>query len=225
LRGSSWGSASPCRQRSLLWGVLVLFGAARAFPGRPETRCSLPGAAGAIGALHRVNSSVFMVAVIADRARAFFTRSVRGDLQRLHRGFLRRRLHGDAGGRRVAKIVQPMPAGWRASRRHPFRGSGPSSIGAISLDLSRCLLGGARRCCRVRARYPAVGRSFSACCAARRRGRGVDGFALATRPIERGTGWKMFAAVAVFGAATSSLDCRRTSSCRWARCSYSARPT
>jgi len=80
----------------------------------------------------------------------------------------------------------------------------PVVFGAISLDLFAVLLGGATALLPVFARdilqVGPIGLGLLRSAPAA--GAAVIAVALATRPIERGTGWKMFASVALFGAAT-----------------------
>jgi MFS family permease len=155
-----------------------------------------------------VNSSVFMVAVIAGPAFGGFLYALGpgATYSVCVVGFLASgALMAMLGGRRVAKTgavhvgrLARVAEGVRFVRTRPI------VFGAISLDLFAVLLGGATALLPVFARdilqvgpmglgllrsAPAVGAATVA-------------FALAGRPIERGTGWKMFAAVAVFGVAT-----------------------
>ena len=90
--------------------------------------------------------------------------------------------------------------------------SNPIVFGAISLDLFAVLLGGATALLPVYARDIlhlgpwALGALRSAPAV----GAAVTAFALAFRPIERAAGAKMFAGVAVFGAATIAFGLSRS---------------
>jgi MFS family permease len=82
--------------------------------------------------------------------------------------------------------------------------SNPIVFGAISLDLFAVLLGGATALLPVYARdILSLGPwALGALRSAPAVGAAVTAFALAVRPIERAAGTKMFAGVAIFGAAT-----------------------
>jgi MFS family permease len=155
-----------------------------------------------------VNSSVFMVAVIAGPALGGFLYAL-GPAATYSVCVVAFLASGACmvtlGGRRVTKAVAA-DAGRlaRVAEGIRFVRTRPVVFGAISLDLFAVLLGGATALLPVFARdilqvgpiglgllrsAPAVGAAMIA-------------LTLATRPIERGTGWKMFAAVAVFGVAT-----------------------
>jgi hypothetical protein len=90
--------------------------------------------------------------------------------------------------------------------------SNPIVLGAISLDLFAVLLGGATALLPVYARDIlhlgpwALGALRSAPAA----GAAVTALALALRPIQRAAGVKMFAGVAVFGAATIAFGLSRS---------------
>ncbi|MGC9952878.1 MAG: MFS transporter [Rhizomicrobium sp.] len=191
------------------YAVLVLFGAARGFSGPagnsllaflvPPERLARSIA---------LNSSVFMIAVIAGPALGGFLYAL-GPATTYGvcvAGFLasgacmvtlggRRRagaVSGEVG--RLARVVE----GIRFVRERPV------VLGAISLDLFAVLLGGATALLPVFARdilhVGPIGLGLLRSAPAA--GAAMMAFALARRPLEHGTGWKMFAAVAVFGAAT-----------------------
>lgn len=190
------------------YAVLVLFGAARGF--------SAPAGSSLLAFLVpperlarsiAVNSSVFMVAVIAGPALGGFLYAFGpgATYGACVAGFLasgacmmtlggRKRTGAASEDGMLARVVEGIR--FVRERRVVF--------GALSLDLFAVLLGGATALLPVFARdilhagpiglgllrsAPAVGAATVA-------------FALARHPLERGTGRKMFAAVAVFGIAT-----------------------
>ncbi|HEY0282720.1 MAG TPA: MFS transporter [Rhizomicrobium sp.] len=191
------------------YAVLVLFGAARGFSGPAgQSLLAFLVPPERLARSIAVNSSIFMVAVIAGPALGGFLYAL-GPVATYSVcvvGFLATSvLTGTLGGRRVTKAVAA-DAGRlaRVVEGIRFVRTRPVVFGAISLDLFAVLLGGATALLPVFARdilfvgpiglgllrsAPAVGAAMIA-------------LALAGRPIERGTGWKMFAAVAVFGVAT-----------------------
>ena len=191
------------------YGVLVLFGAARGFSGPAgQSLLAFLVPPERLARSIAVNSSVFMVAVIAGPALGglLYALGPAATYGVCVAGFLASgACMATLGGRRVPKAVTA-DAGRlaRVAEGIRFVRTRPVVFGAISLDLFAVLLGGATALLPVFARdilqvgpvglgllrsAPAVGAALTA-------------FALARWPIERGTGWKMFAAVVVFGAAT-----------------------
>jgi MFS family permease len=191
------------------YAVLILFGSGRGFSG-PASQ-SLVAFLVPPGRLPRaiaLNSSVFMVAVIAGPAVGGFLYAFgpRATYSICVAGFLVASiLTATVGGRRNRQ--SPNDAITRFERVKEgvrFVRHRPVILGAISLDLFAVLLGGATALLPVFARdilhtgpeglgllrsAPAVGAAFVA-------------LALARRPIERHIGVKMFSAVAVFGLST-----------------------
>ena len=191
------------------YGVLVLFGAARGFSGPagnsllaflvPPERLARSIA---------LNSSAFMVAVIAGPALGGFLYVYGADVTygTCVAGFL---ASGACmltlGGRQRAGAVPSEATRLaRVAEGIRFVRTRPIVFGAISLDLFAVLLGGATALLPVFARDIlhvgpfGLGLLRSAPAA----GAAMMALALARRPLERGTGRKMFAAVAIFGAAT-----------------------
>jgi MFS family permease len=190
------------------YGVLVLFGAARGFSGPAgQSLLAFLVPPERLARSIAVNSSVFMIAVIAGPAVGGFlyTLGPGATYSVCVVGFL---ASGTCmmtlGGRRVTAVSAAAGKLARVAEGIRFVRTRPVVFGAISLDLFAVLLGGATALLPVFARdilqvgpiglgllrsAPAMGAALTA-------------LALATRPIERGTGWKMFAAVAVFGVAT-----------------------
>ena len=191
------------------YGVLVLFGAARGFSGPagnsllaflvPPERLARSIA---------LNSSAFMVAVIAGPALGGFLYIYGANVTYgvCVAGFLASgacmltlggRRRADAAPNEATRLAR-VADGIRFVRTRPV------VFGAISLDLFAVLLGGATALLPVFARDIlqvgpfGLGLLRSAPAA----GAALMALALARRPIERGTGSKMFAAVAVFGVAT-----------------------
>jgi MFS family permease len=191
------------------YAVLVLFGAGRGFSGPagqslvaflvPPER--LPRAIA-------LNSSVFMVAVIAGPALGglLYAFGPRATYSVCVAGFLVASiLVAIVGGRRNRQSRSlEMSRFERVKEGVRFVRHRPVILGAISLDLFAVLLGGATALLPVFARdilhtgpeglgllrsAPAVGAAFVA-------------LGLARKPIERHIGIKMFSAVAVFGVAT-----------------------
>jgi MFS family permease len=190
------------------YGVLVLFGAARGFSGPAgQSLLAFLVPPERLARSIAVNSSVFMVAVIAGPALGGFLYALgpAATYSVCVVGFLASgALMATLGGRRVTAV--PAAAGRlaRVAEGIRFVRTRPVVFGAISLDLFAVLLGGATALLPVFARdilqVGPIGLGLLRSAPAT--GAAVIAFALATRPIERGTGWKMFAAVAVFGAAT-----------------------
>jgi MFS family permease len=191
------------------YGVLVLFGAARGFSGPagnsllaflvPPERLARSIA---------LNSSAFMVAVIAGPALGGFLYVYGADVTygTCVAGFL---ASGACmltlGGRqRAGAVPNETTRIARVAEGIRFVRTRPVVLGAISLDLFAVLLGGATALLPVFARDIlhvgpfGLGLLRSAPAA----GAAMMALALARRPLERGTGRKMFAAVAIFGAAT-----------------------
>ena len=191
------------------YGVLVLFGAARGFSGPAgQSLLAFLVPPERLARSIAVNSSVFMVAVIAGPALGGFLYAYGPDATYsvCVVGFLASgALMATLGGRRVTKAVTTAAGRLaRVAEGIRFVRTRPVVFGAISLDLFAVLLGGATALLPVFARdilqVGPIGLGLLRSAPAT--GAAVIAFALATRPIERGTGWKMFAAVAVFGAAT-----------------------
>jgi MFS family permease len=190
------------------YGVLVLFGAARGFSGPAgQSLLAFLVPPERLARSIAVNSSVFMVAVIAGPALGGFLYALGpgATYSVCVVGFLASgALMATLGGRRVTAV--PAAAGRlaRVAEGIRFVRTRPVVFGAISLDLFAVLLGGATALLPVFARdilqVGPIGLGLLRSAPAT--GAAMIAFALATRPIERGTGWKMFAAVAVFGVAT-----------------------
>jgi MFS family permease len=191
------------------YAVLVLFGGARGFSGPAgQSLLAFLVPPERLARSIAVNSSVFMVAVIAGPALGGFLYALGpgATYSVCVMGFLASgALMATLGGRRVTKPVGA-DAGRlaRVAEGVRFLRARPVVFGAISLDLFAVLLGGATALLPVFARdilqVGPIGLGLLRSAPAT--GAAVIALALATRPIERGTGWKMFAAVAVFGAAT-----------------------
>ncbi|MGD0143359.1 MAG: MFS transporter [Rhizomicrobium sp.] len=191
------------------YAVLVLFGAARGFSG-PSSQSLLPFLVPPERLPRAIawSSSTFQVAVIAGPAVGgllyvlgpataytacavcFFGAGIGVSL---------------LGGRRIARTGHiGTTAIARVAEGVSFVRRRPVVLGAMSLDLFAVLLGGATALLPVYARdilhVGPVGlgllRSAPAVGAA------VVAILLGRHPIERGTGWKMFLAVAIFGAFT-----------------------
>jgi MFS family permease len=191
------------------YAVLVLFGAARGFSGPAgQSLLAFLVPPERLARSIAVNSSVFMVAVIAGPALGGFLYALGpgATYSVCVVGFLASgALMATLGGRRVTKAVGA-DAGRlaRVAEGIRFVRARPVVFGAISLDLFAVLLGGATVLLPVFARdilqVGPIGLGLLRSAPAM--GAAVTALALAGRPIERGTGWKMFAAVAVFGVAT-----------------------
>ena len=191
------------------YAILVLFGCARGFYG-PSSQSLLPFLVPPekLPRSIAMSSSVFTTAVIAGPALGGFLYAlgpvatysvcvagfVGASLCTASLGGRRRPAHVDTGASRAERVAE----GVRFVRHRPV------VLGAISLDLFAVLLGGATALLPVYARDilhagpqglgvlrsgPAVGAALMA-------------FSLARWPLTRHTGIVMFAAVAVFGAAT-----------------------
>ena len=191
------------------YAILVLFGAARGFSGPagasllaflvPQQRLARGIA---------INSSVFTTAVIVGPALGGFLYALGpeatyavcvagffaagGCMLTLGGRHSTGTILGDAS--RLARVAE----GIRFVRERPV------VLGAISLDLFAVLLGGATALLPVYARdillVGPIGLGFLRSAPAM--GAALTALALARWPIERGTGVKMFAAVAVFGLST-----------------------
>ena len=190
------------------YAVLIFFGAARGF--------SAPSGQSLLAFLVppeilprsiALNSSAFTTAVIAGPALGGFLFAL-GPVPTYSlcvTGFLASGLLvAGLGGRRVVQRGKHASRLARVAEGIHFVRTRPVVLGAISLDLFAVLLGGATALLPVYARDilhvgpiglgllrsgPAVGAAATA-------------FSLARWPLERGTGGKMFAAVALFGLAT-----------------------
>ena len=190
------------------YAVLVLFGAARGFAG-PSGQSLLPFlvAPERLPRAIALNSSAFMTAVIAGPALGGFL-YVLGPIATygvcLTAFLVAALLIGTVGGRRRAVGT---PDGSRLSRVIEgvrFVRNRPVIFGAISLDLFAVLFGGAV------ALLPAFARDIlhvgpiglGVLRSAPAAGAALMALVLARKPLERHTGSRMFAAVAVFGAAT-----------------------
>lgn len=191
------------------YAILVLFGCARGFYG-PSSQSLLPFLVPPekLPRSIAMSSSVFTTAVIAGPALGGFLFAlgpvatysvciagfVGASLCTASLGGRRRPAHVDTGASRAERVAE----GVRFVRHRPV------VLGAISLDLFAVLLGGATALLPVYARDilhagpqglgvlrsgPAIGAALMA-------------FSLARWPLTRHTGIVMFAAVAVFGAAT-----------------------
>ena len=191
------------------YAVLVLFGAGRGFssPSGQSLLAFLVPREKLARAI-ALNSSIFTIAVIAGPALGGFiyvfghavTYSVCVAGFLLAAGLITtlggRRNEGPVANEatRLARVVE----GVRFVRNRPV------VFGAISLDLFAVLLGGASALLPVFARdilhVGPIGLGLLRSAPAA--GAAVVALALAYKPIERGTGIKMFAAVAVFGIAT-----------------------
>jgi len=190
------------------YAVLVLFGAARGFSGPAgQSLLAFLVPPERLARSIALNSSVFMVAVIAGPALGGFLYALGPDATYgvCVAGFL---ASGTCmvtlGGRRRAGAVQGDASRLaRVAEGIRFVRTRPVVFGAISLDLFAVLLGGATALLPVFARdilhVGPIGLGLLRSAPAA--GAAMMAFALARRPIERGTGRKMFAAVAVFGAA------------------------
>lgn len=191
------------------YAVLVLFGAARGFSGPagnsllaflvPPERLARSIA---------LNSSVFMIAVIAGPALGGVLYALGPDATYsvCMAGFVASgACMVTLGGRKRADAMQSDASRLaRVAEGIRFVRQRPVVFGAISLDLFAVLLGGATALLPVFARdilhVGPIGLGLLRSAPAT--GAAVMAFALARKPLERGTGKKMFAAVAVFGVAT-----------------------
>jgi MFS family permease len=191
------------------YAVLILFGAARGFSG-PSSQSLLPFLVpperlpGAIA----WSSSTFQVAVIAGPAVGglLYVLGPAAAYAACALCFFGAGIGvATLGGRRIERLGQShLSAVERVSEGVRFVRRRPVVLGAMSLDLFAVLLGGAS------ALLPAFARDIlhvgpiglGVLRSAPAAGAAVVAIALGRRPIERGTGWKMFLAVAIFGAAT-----------------------
>jgi MFS family permease len=191
------------------YAVLILFGAARGFSG-PSSQSLLPFLVPPERLPRAIawSSSTFQVAVIAGPAAGglLYLLGPAAAYTACALCFLGAGIGVSIlGGRRIARTghigttaIERVAEGVSFVRRRPV------VLGAMSLDLFAVLLGGASALLPVYARdilhVGPVGlgllRSAPAIGAA------VVAIALGRHPIDRGTGWKMFLAVAIFGAAT-----------------------
>ncbi len=190
------------------YGVMLLFGAARAFSG-PASQSLLPFLVPAEGLPKAIawGSSAFQVAVIAGPAAGGFIYALgAGAAYGLCLAAFLAAAVGVMilGGRRRADVVITASRLERVKEGIRFVRARPVVLGAISLDLFAVLLGGATALLPVFARdilavgpvglgvlrsAPAVGATLMA-------------LYLTRWPVRRDTGVKMFAAVAIFGVAT-----------------------
>ena len=192
-----------------LYGVLLLFGAARGFHA-PASQSLLPFLVPPENLPKAIafSSAVFTTAVIAGPALggllyalgplATFCVCIVGFLSAsgliASLGGRRRPPHVDIGESRLERVAQ----GIRFVRHRPV------VLGAISLDLFAVLLGGATALLPVFARdiLHAGPIGLGVLRSAPAAGAALTAFFLARRPLERHTGIIMFAAVAIFGVAT-----------------------
>ncbi len=191
------------------YAILVLFGAARGFSGPAGSSLLaflVPQERLARGIA--INSSVFTTAVIAGPALGGFLYALNpaATYSVCVAGFFTAGVCMlTLGGRQLTGEV-PDEDGMvaRVAEGIRFVRERPVVLGALSLDLFAVLLGGAT------ALLPAYARDIlqvgpiglGLLRSAPAAGAAVIALALAHQPLERGTGWKMFTAVAVFGAAT-----------------------
>jgi MFS family permease len=204
-----WCSLRSPHDPTPFYAVLALFGAARAFS-EPSGQSLL---AFLVPPTHlaksiALSSSVFTVAVIAGPALGgllFATGSLATYSFCLTGFLLSAVLTTTLGGRRVDRSHSTDGSRWeRIIEGIRFVREQPLVLGAISLDLFAVLLGGAVALLPVFARDilhtgpMGLGILRSAPAA----GAAITAFTLARRPIERHSGARMFAAVAVFGLAT-----------------------
>jgi MFS family permease len=192
----------------LFYLVMMLFGAARGFSG-PAGQSLLPFIVPAERLPKSIawSSSAFQTAVIAGPAIGGFLYAL-GPLSAYAACTVCFAAAGigtaTLGGRRLVSQITEASAVKRVIEGIRFVRHRPVVLGAISLDLFAVLLGGATALLPVYARdilhVGPVGlgilRSAPAVGAA------VVAFSLGRRPLETGTGAKMFAAVAIFGIAT-----------------------
>jgi MFS family permease len=188
--------------------VMVLFGAARGFSG-PAGQSLLPFIVPAERLPKSIawSSSAFQTAVIAGPAIGGFLYAL-GPMAAYAACTVCFAAAGigtaTLGGRRLARQITEASATKRVIEGIRFVRHRPIVLGAISLDLFAVLLGGATALLPVYARdilhvgpvglgvlrsAPAVGAALVA-------------FSLGRRPLETGTGAKMFGAVAIFGVST-----------------------
>jgi MFS family permease len=192
----------------LFYLVMMLFGAARGFSG-PAGQSLLPFLVPAERLPKSIawSSSAFQTAVIAGPAIGGLLYAL-GPLAAYTACTLCFAAAGfgtaTLGGRRLARELTKARAAERVIEGIRFVRHRPVVLGAISLDLFAVLLGGATALLPVYARdilhvgpvglgvlrsAPAVGAALIA-------------FSLGRRPLESGTGTKMFGAVAIFGIST-----------------------
>ena len=192
----------------LFYLVMTLFGAARGFSG-PAGQSLLPFIVPPERLPKSIawSSSAFQTAVIAGPAIGGFLYAL-GPLAAYAVCTLCFAAAGLGtamlGGRRLVRQITESSAAKRVIEGIRFVRRRPVVLGAISLDLFAVLLGGATALLPVYARdilhvgpvglgvlrsAPAVGAALIA-------------FSLGRRPLETGTGAKMFAAVAIFGIST-----------------------
>jgi MFS family permease len=190
------------------YAVLILFGSARGFSG-PSGQ-SLLAFLVPTELLPRsiaLSSSAFTTAVIAGPALGGFLFAL-GPVPTYSvcvAGFLAAAsLIVGLGGRRAAAGSHHASRLERVAAGVHFVRQRPIVLGAISLDLFAVLLGGATALLPIFARdilhVGPIG--LGVLRSAPAAGAALTALLLARRPIERGTGGKMFLAVAVFGAAT-----------------------
>ena len=191
------------------YAVLVLFGSARGFSGPAgQSLLAFLVPPERLARSIALNSSVFTTAVIAGPALGGFLYAF-GPVATYTTCTLCFFVSGACmttlGGRRlVGKVVGEMGRIARVAEGIRFVRERPIVLGAISLDLFAVLLGGATALLPVFARdilhTGPIGLGLLRSAPAM--GAAAIALALAHRPLERGTGNKMFAAVAVFGIAT-----------------------
>lgn len=202
-------SVAGVRSAWPFYAVLLLFGAGRGFSA-PSSQSLLAFLVPPekLARSIALNSSVFTTAVIAGPAIGGFIYAFGHTLTYsiCVAGFLTASvLISTLGGRRYRGAVDDEATRLaRVAEGVRFVRERPVILGAISLDLFAVLLGGATALLPVFARDilhvgpEGLGLLRSAPAA----GAAVVALLLAWRPLERGTGIKMFSAVAVFGLAT-----------------------
>ena len=190
------------------YAVLILFGCARGFSGPSgQSLLAFLVPPEQLPRSIALSSSAFTTAVIAGPALGGFLFAL-GPLPTYSvcvvGFFIAAALIVGLGGRRAAPGSHHASRLERVAAGVHFVRQRPIVLGAISLDLFAVLLGGATALLPVFARdilhVGAIGLGFLR--AAPATGAALTAFLLARWPIERGTGGKMFGAVAVFGIAT-----------------------
>lgn len=190
------------------YGVLVLFGAARGFSGPAgQSLLAFVVPPEKLARSIALGSSAFTTAVIAGPALGGFLFAL-GPIPTYGAccaGFvICGILYAGLGGRRVVHVAGEASRLERVKEGIAFVRNRPVVLGAMSLDLFAVLLGGAVALLPVYAKdilhvgpeglgllrsAPAVGAALTA-------------FSLSRWPVRRGSGAKMFLAVAIFGIAT-----------------------
>lgn len=191
------------------YAVLVLFGAARGFAG-PSGQSLLPFLVPAerLPRSISLSSSAFVAAVIVGPALGGFLYAL-GHPAMVYGvciagNALAALIVMNLGGRRFTPDKSEASPLARIAQGIHFVRSRPVVLGAISLDLFAVLLGGATALLPIYARdilhVGPLGLGFLRSAPAA--GAFLVAFGLSQRPIQSGTGIKMFASVALFGLAT-----------------------